>query len=103
MSMVSPLQPLCTADTCQASIHRLRWQDRLLQCPRCQSRNGGLWGTAHAQPGLPRSRGTAPGGQRPCNDRTGPRLDGRQRSGLHGIRATFLGGLSWASRRMATA
>ena len=36
MSMVSHLHHLFHPETCQAYIHRLRWKDRPLQCPRCQ-------------------------------------------------------------------
>jgi hypothetical protein len=52
MSMVSHLHHFFTPETCQSSIHTVRWQDRPLQCPRCQSHNVGPWGTYHAQPGL---------------------------------------------------
>ena len=54
MSIVSQLHHLFNAETCQAYIHTLRWKDRPLQCPRCQSLNVGPWGTYHAQPGLKR-------------------------------------------------
>ena len=54
MSMVSHLHHLFNAEQCQAYIHTLRWKDRPLQCPRCQSLNVGPWGTYHAQPGLKR-------------------------------------------------
>src|SRR5215468_10630473 len=49
MSLVSHLHQLFNAETCQSSIHTLRWKDRPLQCPRCQSHNVGPWGTYHAQ------------------------------------------------------
>jgi len=39
MAMVSHLHYLFNPETCQSSIHMLRWQDRPLQCPRCQSHN----------------------------------------------------------------
>ena len=45
MSIVSHLHQLFNAETCQAYIHTLRWKDRPLQCPRCQSLNVGPWGT----------------------------------------------------------
>jgi hypothetical protein len=56
MSLVSHLHQLFNAETCQSSIHTLRWKDRPLQCPRCQSHHVGPWGTYHAQPGLQRYR-----------------------------------------------
>ena len=43
MAMVSHLHHLFNPDTCQAYLHTLRWKDRPLQCPRCQSLNGGPW------------------------------------------------------------
>jgi transposase-like protein len=52
--MVSHLHHLFNSETCQAYIHTLRWKDRPLQCPRCQSLNVGPWGIYHAQPGLKR-------------------------------------------------
>jgi hypothetical protein len=51
MSIVSHLHQLFNAETCQSSIHTLRWKERPLQCPRCQSHNVGPWGTYHYQPG----------------------------------------------------
>jgi transposase-like protein len=103
MSIVSYLHHLFNPETCQSSIHTLRWCDRLLQCPRCQSHNVGPWGTYHHQPGLQRSRGKEQGCTRTFNDRTGTRLDGSKRSVMHGILATFLLCLSCSSRRIAKA
>jgi hypothetical protein len=37
MSIVSHLHYLFNPAMCQAYIHTLRWQDRPLQCPRCQT------------------------------------------------------------------
>jgi transposase-like protein len=56
MSIVSHLHHLFDAETCQSYIHTLRWKDRPLRCPRCQSLNVGPWGTYHYQPGLQRYR-----------------------------------------------
>jgi transposase-like protein len=56
MSIVSHLHQLFNAETCQSYIHTLRWKDRPLQCPRCQSHNVAPWGTYHYQPGLKRYR-----------------------------------------------
>ena len=101
MAIVSHLHHLFNPETCQSYIHTLRWKDRPLQCPRCQSLNVGPWGTYYAQPGLKRSRGKEQGGKRTFNDLTGTRLDGSKRSVMHGILATFLWCLSCASRRLA--
>src|SRR5262249_47541041 len=49
MAMVSHLHHLFNAETCQSYIHRLRWKERPLQCPRCQSYNVGPWGAYHYQ------------------------------------------------------
>ena len=85
---------------CQAYIHTLRWKDRPLQCPRCQSLNVGPWGTYHAQPGLQRYRCKEQGCKRTFHDLTGTLLDGSKRSVMHWILATFLLCLSCASRRI---
>jgi hypothetical protein len=50
MSIVSHLHQFFDAETCRSYIHTLRWKDRPLQCPRCQSLNVGPWGTYHAPP-----------------------------------------------------
>ena len=39
MSIVSHLHHFFHAETCQSYIHTLRWKDRPLQCPRCESLN----------------------------------------------------------------
>jgi hypothetical protein len=44
MSSLSPLHQLCDAPTCYPSLHRLRWTDRPLPWPRCQSYAVGPWG-----------------------------------------------------------
>jgi predicted Zn-ribbon and HTH transcriptional regulator len=41
MSIVAHLHHLFHPETCQSYIHMLRWKDRPLQCPRCQSHNVG--------------------------------------------------------------
>jgi hypothetical protein len=56
MSIVSHLHQLFNAEACQSYIHTVRWKDRSLQCPRCQSCNVGPWGMYHYQPGLKRYR-----------------------------------------------
>ena len=37
MPVLSYVHQLFNADQCQTYIHTLRWKDRPLQCPRCQS------------------------------------------------------------------
>jgi transposase-like protein len=101
MSMVSHLHQLFTAETCPSYLHRLRWQDRPLQCPRCQSHNVGPWGAYHSQPGLQRSRCKEQACQRTFHALTGTRLDGSKRSVMHWMLATFLLCLSCSSRRIA--
>jgi hypothetical protein len=47
MSVLSYVHQLFNVDQCQAYIHTLRWKDRPLQCPRCQSQDVDPWGTYH--------------------------------------------------------
>src|SRR5262249_58543020 len=101
MAVLSYLHQLLTVDQCQAYSHTLRWQDRPLQCPRCQSYHVGPWGTYHYQPGLQRYRCKAKGCKRTFNDLTGTLLDGSKRSLPHWMLATFLLCLSCSSRRIA--
>ena len=101
MAIVSYLHHFFNAETCQSYIHTLRWKDRPLQCPRCQSLNVGPWGAYHAQPGLKRYRCKEQGCKRTFNDLTGTLLDGRKRSVMHWILATFLLCLACSSRRVA--
>jgi transposase-like protein len=101
MAMVSHLHHLFNAETCQAYIHAVRWKDRPLQCPRCQSHNVGPWGRYHYQPGLQRYRCKEQACKRTFNDLTGTLLDGSKRSLMHRMLATFLLCLSCASRRIA--
>ena len=54
MPMPSYIHQLFSAEQCQAYIHTLRWKDRLLQCPRCQSHDVDPWGTYHYRPGCKR-------------------------------------------------
>ena len=101
MPVLSYVHQLCNAEQCQAYIHTLRWKDRSLQCPRCQSHNVGPWGTYHAQPGLKRYRCKEKGCKRTFNDLTGTLFDRSKRSLTHWILATFLLCLSCSSRRIA--
>jgi hypothetical protein len=43
MPVLASLYRLCRTDTCVAYIHTLRWEGRLLPCPRCQSYNVAPW------------------------------------------------------------
>src|SRR5215475_3561277 len=101
MPVLSYIHQLFNVDQCQAYIHTLRWQDRPLQCPRCQSHNVGPWGAYHYQPGLQRYRCKEKGCKRTFNDLTGTLLDGSKRSLAHWMLATFLLCLSCSSRRIA--
>src|SRR5438309_3861295 len=100
MFSFSHLHQLFNAETCQSYIHALRWKDRPLQCPRCQSHHVGAWGTYHYQPGLKRYRCKEKDCKRTFNDLTGTLLDGSKRSVMHWILATFLLCLSCSSRRI---
>jgi hypothetical protein len=54
MPVLFHIHHLFNAAQCQASIRMLRWQDRPLQCPRCQSHHIGPWGTySYRPPGVP--------------------------------------------------
>jgi transposase-like protein len=99
MPMLSSVHRLCSADQCQAYIHALRWEDRPLQCPRCQSHNVGPWGTYHYRPGV--KRYWCHGCRRTCNDLTHTLLAQSQRSLPHWILATFLLCLACPSQRIA--
>src|SRR6201993_1349188 len=101
MSIVAHLHHLFNAETCQSYIHALRWKDRPLQCPRCQSHHVGPWGTYHYQRGLQRYRCKEKACKRTFNDLTGTLLDGSKRSLAHWMLATFLLCLSCSSRRIA--
>ena len=54
MPVLSYVHQLFNVDQCQAYIHTLRWKDRPLQCPRCQSQDVDPWGTYHYRPGCKR-------------------------------------------------
>src|SRR4030095_12289820 len=101
MPVLSYVHQLFNADQCHAYIHTLRWKDRPLQCPRCQSHNVGRWGASHYQPGLQRYRCKEKACKRTFNDLTGTLLDGSKRSVMYWMLATFLLCLSCSSRRIA--
>jgi len=68
MAVLSYIHQLFNIDQCQAYIHTLRWKDRPLQCPRCQSQDVDPWGTYHYRPGC--KRYWCNGCQRTFNDLT---------------------------------
>ena len=59
MSVLSYVHHLFSVDQCHAYIHTLRWQDRSLQCPRCQSQDIDPWGNYHYRPGCKRYQNMA--------------------------------------------
>jgi transposase-like protein len=99
MPALSYVHQLFSADTCQTYLHTLRWKERPLQCPRCQSQAVGLWGTYHYRPGL--KRYWCQGCRRTFNDLTNAMLAQSKRALPHWILATFLLCLSCSARRIA--
>jgi transposase-like protein len=99
MPALSYIHQLFSADTCQTYLRTLRWKERTLQCPRCQSHAVGLWGTYHYRPGL--KRYWCHGCRRTFNDLTNTMFAQSKRSLSHWILATFLLCLSCSSRRIA--
>jgi transposase-like protein len=99
MPILSYVHQLFSAEQCQAYIHTLRWKDRPLHCPRCQSHNIRPWGTYHYRPGL--HRYWCKGCRRTFNDLTHTLLAQTKRSLAHWLLATFLLCLSCSSRRIA--
>jgi transposase-like protein len=98
MAILSHLHPLFDVQTCYAYIHSLRWQDRPLQCPRCQSHDIDPWGNYHYRPGC--KRYWCNGCERTFNDLTNTVMHQSKRSLPHWILATFLLCLSCSSRRI---
>jgi transposase-like protein len=99
MPVLSYIHQLFNAEHCQAYIHTLRWKERPLQCPRCQSQDVDPWGTYHYRPGC--KRYWCNGCQRTFNDLTHTLLHQSRRSCAYWILATFLLCLSCSSRRIA--
>jgi transposase-like protein len=97
MPVLSYVHHLFNVDQCQASIHTLRWKDRPLQCPRCQSQDVDPWVKYHYRPGCKRS--WCNGCKRTFNDLTATLLRQSKRSLPHWILATFLLCLSCSSGR----
>ena len=88
MPVLSYLHHLFNPERCQAYIHTLRWKDRPLQCPRCQSEDVDPWGDYHYRPGCKRYR--CNGCKRTFNDLTNTLLHQSKRSLPYWILATFL-------------
>ncbi len=99
MPILSYLHQLFNADTCNAYLHTLRWKERPLHCPRCQSHDVGHWGAYHYRPGL--QRYWCHSCRRPFNDLTHTLLAQSKRALGHWILATFLLCLACSSRRIA--
>src|SRR6266853_3434911 len=99
MPVLSYLHQLFNIEQCQAYIHTLRWKERPLQCPRCQSQDVDPWGTYHYRPGG--KRYGCHGCKRTFNDLTNTLLHQSKRSLPHWILATFLLCLACSSRRIA--
>ena len=99
MPVLSYVHQRFNADTCDVSIHRLRWNDRPRQCPRCHSQDVDPWGQYHDRPGL--KRDWCHGCRRTCNDLTETLFAHSTRSLPHGILATFLWCLACSSHHMA--
>jgi transposase len=99
MAVLSHIHQLFNAEQCQAYIHTLRWKERPLQCPRCQSRHIGQWGTYQYRPGC--KRYWCHSCKRTFNDLTETLLHRSKRPLSYWILATFLLCLSCSSRRIA--
>ena len=87
MPVLSYVHQLFNVDQCQAYIHTLRWKDRPLQCPRCQSQDVDPWGQYHYRPGC--KRYWCNGCKRTFNDLTDTLLHQSKRSLAYWILATF--------------
>src|SRR2546422_1264024 len=99
MLILSYLHQLFNTDTCNAYLHTLRWKERPLHCPQCQSHDVGHWGAYHYRPGL--QRYWCHGCRRTFNDLTHTLLAQSKRALEHWILTTFLLCLSCSSRRIA--
>ena len=99
MPVLSYVHQLFNAEQCQAYIHTLRWKDRPLQCPRCQSHHIGRWGTYQYRPGC--KRYWCHSCKRTFNDLTETLMHRSKRPLSYWILATFLLCLSCSSRRIA--
>jgi transposase-like protein len=99
MPMLSYLHQLFNATTRHSYIHTLRWKERPLQCPQCQSQDISPWGNYHYRSGC--KRYWCNGCKRTFNDLTHTLLHQSKRPLSHWILATFLLCLACSSRRIA--
>jgi transposase-like protein len=99
MPILSYLHQLFNVDTCNAYLHRLRWQGRPLPCPRCQSHDVGPWGAYPYRPGW--QRAWCHGCRRTFHDLTHTLLAQSKGAPGHWILTTFLLYLACSSRRIA--
>ena len=99
MPILSHLHQLFDVHSCYAYMHQLRWKDRPLQCPRCQSAAVDPWGNYHYRPGC--KRYWCNGCERTFNDLTNPMMHQSKRSLPYWILATCLLCLACSSRRIA--
>ena len=99
MPVLSYIHHLFNTEHCQTYIHTLRWKERPIQCPRCQSQDVDPWGTYHYRPGCKRS--WCNGCQWTFNDLTHTLRHQSRRSCAYWMLATVLWCLSCSSRRMA--
>ncbi len=88
MSIISHLHQLFNEETCQTYLHKLRWKDRPLQCPHCESEDIRPWGVYHRRPGLKRHRCKNKTCGRTFNDLTLTTLSHSKLSLHHWILAT---------------
>ena len=84
----SHVHQLFSVETCQTSLHPLRWKDRPLPCPRCQSQAVDPWGQYHYRPGGKRS--WCNGCKRTFHERTHTLLQQSTRSLPYWLLATCL-------------
>jgi transposase-like protein len=99
MAIISYLHELFNEQKCNEYIHQLRWQDRQLQCPRCQSNEVKHWGNYLCFPGLKRYKCKAC--NRTFNDKTNTALSGCKIPVKTVILSSFLLCLSSSSRRIS--
>jgi transposase-like protein len=99
MPILSHVHQLFDVHSCYAYMHQLRWKERPLQCPRCQSAAVDPWGNYHYRPGG--KRYWCNGCKRTFNDLTNTMMHQSKRSLPYWILATFLLCLACSSRRIA--
>jgi transposase-like protein len=98
MPIISYLHELFNEQKCNEYIHQIRWQDRQLQCPRCQSNNIKPWGNYIGFPGLKRYK--CKGCNKTFNDKTNTVLSGCKIQTKIAILSSFLLCLSSSSHRI---